>query len=89
MKVYHAINGPLLTDGSDSIGADWITRTGAIDVSATEDSNGGAGDYTATLEQIYAWNPDVIVCSSAADRVSILADIQWQGIDAVSRGDVL
>lgn len=89
VKVYHAINGPLLTDGSDSIGADWITRTGAIDVSATEDSNGGAGDYTATLEQVYAWNPDVIVCSSAADRVSILADIQWQGIDAVSRGDVL
>ncbi|MBX9034650.1 ABC transporter substrate-binding protein [Gordonibacter massiliensis (ex Traore et al. 2017)] len=87
-RVYHSINDPLLTDGSGSLGADWVARCGAVDVSAGEAGVGGTGDYTATLEQVYAWNPDVIVCSTADARSAILGDAQWQGMAAVAAGEV-
>lgn len=87
-RVYHAINDPLLTDGAGSLGADWIARCGAIDVSAEETGAGGADDYSATLEQVYAWSPDVVVCNTADARASILADAQWQGMAAVAEGQV-
>lgn len=87
-RVYHSINDPLLTDGADSLGADWIARTGGIDVSAQERGTGGTGDYTATLEQVYTWAPDTIVCSTRDARDEIDGDVQWQGLAAVSSGDV-
>lgn len=88
VSVYHSINDPLLTDGADSLGADWMERVGAVSVSAQEDGKGGTGDYTATLEQVYAWNPDVVVCSTVDAKEAILADEQWQGLDAVENGNV-
>lgn len=87
-RVYHAINDPLLTDGAGSLGADWIARCGAVDVSAEKAGAGGADDYSATLEQVYAWNPDVVVCSTADARASILGDAQWQGMASVAAGEV-
>lgn len=88
VRVYHSINDPLLTDGADSLGADWMERAGAVSVSAQEDGKGGTGDYNATLEQVYAWDPDVVVCSTADAKEAILADEQWQGLDAVEEGSV-
>lgn len=87
-RVYHSINDSLLTDGAGSLGADWIERTGAIDVSADQAGVGGMGDYSATLEQVYAWNPEVIVCNTAATRASIESDAQWQGMAAVTAKSV-
>lgn len=88
VSVYHSINDPLLTDGAGSLGADWMKRAGAVSVSAQEGGKGGTGDYTATLEQVYTWNPDVVVCSTADAKNAILADEQWQGLDAVESGNV-
>lgn len=31
--------------------------------SATSESTGSLGDYTATLEQVYVWMPNVIICN--------------------------
>lgn len=87
-RVFHSINDLLLTDGSGSVGADWITRAGAVCVSEGESSTGVQGDYTATLEQVYAWDPDVVVCSTASARRDILSDPQWAGLSAVSSGEV-
>ena len=88
VSVLHSINDPLLCDGSGSLGADWIARIGAIDVSADETSTGGLGDYTATMEQVYSWNPYVVVCSTADAANSISSDPQWQGLSAVAQGRV-
>lgn len=87
-SVYHSINDPLLTDGEGSLGSDWITRTGAIDVSSQGTGEVGSGDYTATLEQVYAWDPDVVICNSLDAANTIRTDAQWQGLDAVSSGQV-
>lgn len=89
LSVYHSINDPLLTDGAGSLGADWMQRVGAVSVSAQEDGEGGTGDYTATLEQVYSWAPDVIVCSTADAKEAIESDAQWQGMAAVQNGDVV
>lgn len=86
--VYHSVNDALLTDGAGSLGDDWITRVGAVDVSAGEPGTGTLGDYTATLEQVYAWDPDVIICSTAATCEQIKQDAQWQGMRAVADGSV-
>ncbi|MGI6216540.1 MAG: ABC transporter substrate-binding protein [Coriobacteriales bacterium] len=87
-KVYHSINDPLLTDGSDSLGADWIERCGAVDVSAGESGTNESGDYTATLEQIYNWDPDYIICNTAEAKNEILSDSKWAALDAVKEGHV-
>ena len=87
-SVYHSINSALLTDGEGSLGSDWIERAGGISVSASEQGSNGSEDYNATLEQVYAWNPDVIVCNVAATADEILEDEQWAGMDAVEAGEV-
>ncbi len=88
VSVYHSINDPLLTDGAGSLGADWITRTGAVNVSATIQSTGAMGDYTATLEQVYVWVPDAIICNTADAAQTIRSNAQWAGLKAVSSESV-
>lgn len=88
VSVYHAINDVLLTDSSDSLGADWITRTGCVDVSATSAATSGS-DYTATLEQIYVWDPDLVICNVATTADAMRADARWEGLRAVEQGCVL
>lgn len=88
VKVYHAINEIVRTDGAQSLGADWISCVGAIDVSAGEDVAEGETDYTASLEQIYLWDPDVVICNSAGTTDYLMSDSKWQGLRAVQEGEV-
>lgn len=88
VRVYHSINDALMTDSSESLGASWIGLTGCIDVSgeqaATSDS-----DYDATLEQIYRWNPDLVICNVAQTADDIRTDAAWSGMPVVREGKVL
>lgn len=88
VKVYHAINEIVRTDGAQSLGADWIACVGAVNVSAGEDVAEGETDYTASLEQIYLWDPDVVICNSAGTVDYLMTDSKWQGLRAVQEGDV-
>lgn len=88
LSIYHTINAELSCDGAGSLGEDWIRRCGAVSVSAVEPATGGHGDYYATLEQIYNWNPDAIICSSADTTAAIGADARWKGMAAVTKGQV-
>ena len=88
VTVYHGINEIARTDGKTSLGADWIRAAGAVNVSAGEDVNVEGTDYQATLEQIYAWDPDVVICN-AADTVDYLySDSKWTGLRAVREKQV-
>lgn len=88
LSVYHTINAELSCDGAGSLGEDWIARCGAVSVSAIEPATGGQGDYYATLEQVYNWNPDAIICSSADTSREIEKDKRWEGMAAVAKGQV-
>lgn len=87
VSVYHAVTDALTTDGADSLGASWITATGCRNVSATETASSNT-DYLATLEQVYSWNPDIIICSSASTASTILETAGWQGLEAVTSASV-
>lgn len=88
--VYHSINEAVRTDGADSLGNDWITCTGAVNVSAqhTDSLQSEGEDYYANLEQIFVWDPDVVICNEAATKDYLLTDSKWTGLGAVTRGDI-
>ena len=85
VRVYHSINQAVMTDGASSIGADWITRTGAVNVSAGEAATAERGDYQATLEQVFVWDPDVVICNEATTADYLLSDSKWTGLRAVEQ----
>lgn len=88
--VYHSINEAVRTDGQNSLGNDWITCVGAVDVSAqhTESLQRDSEDYYAGLEQIFAWEPDVIICNEVITKDYLLTDEKWAGLGAVRRNQV-
>jgi iron complex transport system substrate-binding protein len=88
LSVYHSINDILLTDGTTSLGTDWIECAGGIDVSSGQSVPSGSTDYTATLEQVYAWDPDIVICNVADTVTSVKADAKWSGLSAISSGHV-
>ena len=87
LKVYHAINDALLTDSSESLGNDWITKTGCVNVASQEKATNGS-DYSTSVEQVYAWDPDVIICNSATATDEFLTNEKWSGLRAVKDGKV-
>lgn len=88
VKVYHSINALSMTDGANSLGADWVSAVGAVDVSATDESAASATDYTASLEQVYSWDPDVIICNSADTTDYLKTKANCAGLRAVKSGEV-
>ena len=86
-RLYHSVNEAVRTDYPGSICAEWIALTGAENVSLTSDNLSLEGDkaYT-TLEQIYVWEPDLIICNEAGIDDYILSDEKWSGLNCVEQG---
>lgn len=86
--VYHSVNEITRTDAAGSIGAEWTAAAGANNVSI-DASLTVIGDKTsASVEQILAWDPEVIICNEAGVDDSIMADSRFAGVDAVVNGKV-
>jgi iron complex transport system substrate-binding protein len=86
-KVLHTASAGILTvDGFGTVIDDWIKLAGgrnAADVAG----NG----RPVTLEQVAAWDPDVIIIGTAPNqqsRQAILDDSRWRQIKAVKTGKV-
>jgi len=86
-KVLHTSSpGILSVDGRDTLIDDWIKVAGGVN--AAEVSGNGR---PVSMEQIAAWNPDVVIVGTAPNqgsREAILADPRWSGIKAVRTGKV-
>jgi iron complex transport system substrate-binding protein len=86
VKVYYAEGKTgLLTDPPYSPHASLIEICGGINV-ADVDIKKGMGQTEVSLEQIIAWNPDIIIIGRSADasvRDTILTDPNWKAIKAV------
>lgn len=89
MRLYHSVNEAVRTDRAGSYCAEWISHLNVTNVSLQEGALQSEGEkaYT-TLEQIYAWDPDIIICNEAQVDDYILTDEKWQGLRAVSAGQV-
>jgi iron complex transport system substrate-binding protein len=86
-KVLHTSSAGVLTvDGRKTVIDDWIRVAGGINA-ADVVGNG----RPVTMEQIAAWNPDVIIVGSAPNgqnQRAILGDPRWRDIKAVKDGTV-
>jgi len=83
VRVYHAINEVVRTDGATSLGTDWIQCVGGIDVSAGQELGVGETDYNTTLEQVFVWDPDVVICNAASTTDYLYTDSKWTSLRAV------
>lgn len=83
VNLYHSVNEAVRTDLKDSISAEWIDITGAINVSVNEELKISGDKSFATLEQIYLWDPDVIIANEAGVPEYILSNEQWASLRAV------
>jgi iron complex transport system substrate-binding protein len=86
-KVLHTATGSILTvDGVKTVIDDWITVAGGVNAATV------AGNARpVSMEQVAAWNPDVIIVGTAPNedsRRAILNDPRWRHIKAVQAGRV-
>lgn len=88
LDLYHAINEAVRTDYAGCICDEWITMTGVNDVSLSTDLSVDGGKAYTTLEQIYTWDPDLIICNEAGVDDYILSDEKWAGLRCVRDGAV-
>jgi iron complex transport system substrate-binding protein len=86
-KVLHTASAGILTvDGQDTVIDDWIRIAGGINAADVK-GNG----RPVTMEQVAAWDPDVIIVGTAPNpqnRQAILDDPRWRQIKAVKNGQV-
>ena len=82
-SLYHSINIAIRTDTNGSLGAEWIAVTGAKNVSLGASLLFGEKNYNTTLEEIFVWNPDIIICNESGVNEYMLSDSKWLGLRAV------
>ena len=88
LRIYHSISEAVRTDGIDTIGNDWTSAVGVVNVSVGEDLKLAENDYLASLEQIYKWNPDAIICNEVTTKEYLLENDKWEGLEAIREGRV-
>ncbi|WP_418790771.1 ABC transporter substrate-binding protein [Phosphitispora sp. TUW77] len=88
LKVYHSVNEASRTDSPNTLPADWMQRAGVINVSVNDKLKFLEGKYYANLEQIFLWDPDIIIANEPGVGGYILDSEQWAGLRAVKEGKV-
>lgn len=87
-SLYHSINGVTRTDGRDSLGADWTEIAGCKNVSINEKLLKEGDIYTAGKEQIFLWDPDVIICNEKSAAEFFCTSKMFSGLSAVRSNNV-
>jgi len=86
LKVYYAQPDVTKTVGSRTIMASIISLAGGIsfmEANPQMESTNTSEEIQVSLEQIYQWNPDVIITKTAKGRDEILSKDAWKDIAAV------
>lgn len=80
--------GTITVRGSGSYGDDWLIKTGLVNAAGELNGDG----IEVTMEQFYAWNPDVIYTFSGMDASKYLNNSidgqDWSEINAFKNGDI-
>lgn len=83
IKVYHSVNEATRTDIKGSLPDDWMSAVGVVNVSVMADLKLYENEYYASLEQIYGWDPDVIIANESGVADYILTNEKWAALRAV------
>lgn len=87
LKVLHVMGNQLMTSSRPSLNQDWMDMGGAINV-AEHWAQGRQYSVKASMEQILAADPDVIIVMRAPDAEAIRHDPAWSRMRAVRNGKV-
>jgi len=87
-QVYHAINEAVRTSATNTITAEWVERTGLINVAADKSLTKDEDKYYTTLEDILMWNPEVIMANDPGAYGYIKEQVAWKNIEAVLNDDI-
>ena len=77
----------LNTNASGSIHGDIVEQIGAVNAARVDAASTGGGSEVS-LEQIFLWNPDIILADTKELYEKILADPAWQDLPAVKENRV-
>ena len=83
VRVYHSVNEAARTDAPDTLPAEWTALAGANNVSVGEPLRFYDNKYFASLEQIYLWDADVIICNEEGVDEYMLTNEKWANLRAV------
>lgn len=88
VRLYHSVNEATRTDAAGTLMAEWTRVAGAENVSVGEELRIFENKYFAGIEQILAWNPEVIICNEFGVDNYILSNEKWSPLRAVKEGEV-
>ncbi len=67
---------------------EWIALAGGRNVAGDNVDDGVSGRIEVSMEQVLAWDPQIVVCDSTAVEDGILESASWANVSAVQTGDV-
>ena len=87
--VYHSVNEVVRTDIPDTLSYEILAAAGCINVVSSKDELRLDGDKgMATVEQIYVWDPDVVLANEPDATEYFRTDEKFSGLRAVREGNV-
>jgi len=87
-RLYHAVNEATRTDHAGSICAEWIGYLKVENVSVDTDLQLEGDKAYTSLEQIYEWAPELIICNEPGVDDYIMTDPKWAELACVKEGRV-
>ncbi len=88
VRIYHTLNGVNRTDGDSSLGTSWIAAVGCENVSVGEDLLTEKDMYIASTEQIFVWDPDIVICNDSPTAEFFRSNDMFSGLRAVQDGHI-
>ncbi len=89
LKVFYTgkLGNVLTTVGKNTIMGSVIDMAGGINL-GDQLSDTGNESATVSMEQILAWNPDIIIVATEGGKQQIMNDPRWKNLTAVKEGKV-
>lgn len=88
-SVYHSVNEVVRTDIPGTLSYEVLEAAGCKNVVASADELQLSGDKgMATVEQIYVWDPDVVLANEPEATAYFQTDDKFSGLRAVREGNV-
>ena len=82
-RLYYAVNEANRTTLARDLSTDWLDHLSVINVALEAAPTLLEGKNFVSLEQIYIWNPDIILANEPTAKTRIMTDVTWAKLNAV------
>ena len=88
VSVYHSVNEVVRTNHSNEISFYILQAVGCINVSEGFSDMGLGGSLNVNVEQIYLWDPDIVIANESAAVEYLKTNEAFSGLRAVREGKI-